>query len=160
MPIFHACPSPTKDTNCVHRFLSPVERTILFFLYLYFVQPSLQCRRCWWSFECFAAILDSLQTGRIGARMTECRRGWGGLGRKTIFLSPPPFPIFLSSSHASQTFYLAPTLHCFSISRWRPEQFHSPRQNPPALQASSTGCSLFTLKRPALQMLCVVGQLS
>ena len=29
------------------------------------------------SFECFAAILDSLQTGRIGARMTDCRRGWG-----------------------------------------------------------------------------------
>ena len=31
-----------------------------------------QCRRFWWSIECFAAILDSLQTGRIGARMTEC----------------------------------------------------------------------------------------
>ena len=26
---------------------------------------------------CFAAILDSLQIGKIGARMTECRRGWG-----------------------------------------------------------------------------------
>ena len=38
-------------------------------------------------------------------------------------------------------FYLAPTLHCFSISRWRPEHpmeiFHSSRQNPPALQAIS-----------------------
>ena len=42
---------------------------------------SLQCRRFWWSIEWFAAILDSLQTGRIGARKTECRRG-GGRGRE------------------------------------------------------------------------------
>ena len=36
-------------------------------------QDSLQCRRFWWfsSFECLAAILDSLQTGRIGTRMRE-----------------------------------------------------------------------------------------
>ena len=101
---------------------------------------SLQCRRFWWSIEWFAAILDSLQTGRIGAGMTECRRG-GGRGRKNkIFLSPPPSPIFLSLSHPWWTFYLAPTFHCFSISRWRPEHpmetyIHSPRQNPPALQA-------------------------
>ena len=73
---------------------------------------SLQCRRFWWSIEWFAAILDSLQTGRIGARMTECRRG-GGRGREKIFLSPPPppSPIFLSLSLTWETFYLAPTLH-------------------------------------------------
>jgi len=44
---------------------------------MYYQTVSLQCWRFWWSIECFAAILDSLQTGRIGARMTECRRGWG-----------------------------------------------------------------------------------
>ena len=62
---------------------------------------SLQCRRFWRSIEWFAAILDSLQTGRIGARMTECRRGGGRGGEKKIFLSPPPppSPIFLSLSH-------------------------------------------------------------
>ena len=47
---------------------------------------SLQCRRFWWgfgwfsSFECLAAILDSLQTGRIGARM-RCENVGGGGGR-------------------------------------------------------------------------------
>ena len=65
---------------------------------------SLQCRRCWWSIEWFAAILDSLQTGRIGARMTECRRGGGGGGEgkiKPFFPLPLPLPQF---------FFLSPTL--------------------------------------------------
>ena len=39
------------------------------------------------------------------------------------FPSPSPFPNFSSSLPlAWETFYLAPTLHCFSNSRWRPEQ--------------------------------------
>ena len=49
---------------------------------------SLQCRRFWWSFESFAAILDSLQTARIGAKMTECRREWGRGRKNNIFQKP------------------------------------------------------------------------
>ena len=30
------------------------------------VYSSLQCRQFWWSIECFAAILDSLQMGELG----------------------------------------------------------------------------------------------
>ena len=63
------------------------------------LSSSLQCRRFWWSIECFAAILDSLQTGRIGARMTECRRG-GRRGRENKTF-PLPLPQF---------FFLSPTL--------------------------------------------------
>ena len=57
---------------------------------------SLQWRRFWWSIECFAAILDSLQTGRIGTRMTECRRGWGAGKEKFFFLSPTLGKLFTS----------------------------------------------------------------
>ena len=35
---------------------------------------SLQCRR---SFECLAAILNSLETGRMGARMRDAGGGGG-----------------------------------------------------------------------------------
>ena len=107
---------------------------------------SLQCRWFWWSIEWFAAILDSLQTGRIGARMTECRRG-GGQGRENKnFFFPLPLPL-------PQFFFLSPTLgklftspQLSTISRWRPEQpieiyIHSPHQNPPALQATVVGFS-------------------
>ena len=103
------------------------------------MDPSLQCRRFWWSIEWFAAILDSLQTGRIGARMTECRRG-GGRGRekKTGFFFPLPLPQFFFLSPSLGKLFTSPQLS--TISRWRPEQpmeiyIHSPHQNPPALQA-------------------------
>ena len=51
-------------------------------------ERSLQCRRFWWfsSFECLAAILDSLKTGRIEARMRECRSGFSSPQLSTVFL--------------------------------------------------------------------------
>ena len=67
------------------------------------IKYSLQCRRFWWSFECFAAILDSLQTGRIGARMTECRRGWGA-SPSPIFLSPSSLRKLFTSPQLSTVF--------------------------------------------------------
>ena len=100
-------------------------------------RPSLQCRRFWWSFECFAAISDSLQTERIGARMTECRRGWGRKNKT--------FPLPLS---LPQFFFLSPTLRKLFTSPQLSNVFlfqdgglnilyiHSPRKNPPALQAT------------------------
>ena len=67
---------------------------------------SLQCRRFWWSIEWFAAILDSLQTGRIGARMT--------LGK--LFTSPHS-PLYQDGGLNSRWKYIStrPTkirLHC------------------------------------------------
>ena len=90
------------------------------------------------SFECFAAILDSLQTGRIGARMRECQRGWGGGERK---IKPSPSPHFSFSLPHLVNFLPRANSPLFFNSRWWPEHLteiyiHSPRQNPPPLQAS------------------------
>ena len=77
-------------------------------------KASLQCRRFWWfsSFECLAAILDSLQTGRIGARM-RCENVGGGGGRggkKKTFPLPLPPPQFLSPSHWLGKLFTSPQL--------------------------------------------------
>ena len=61
------------------------------------------------AFECLAAILDSLQIGRIGARMREYRIG-------NLFLPRPNSPMAASTSDGN---------------------IHSLRQNLPALQANA-----------------------
>ena len=74
-------------------------------------ENSLQSRRFWWSFKCFAAILDSLQTGRIGVRMTECRNDRMtefpnfsfSLRRFVNFLPRPNSPLFFNFKMAAWT---------------------------------------------------------
>ena len=66
---------------------------------------SLQCRRFWW----FSSVKPPFWIRwRLRELGRECENGG---------------PNFSSSLPlAWETFYLAPTLHCFSNSRWRPEQ--------------------------------------
>ena len=77
---------------------------------------SLQCTRFWWgfwcfsSFECLAASLDSLQTGRIGARMRMSEEVEGGEGKVNRLLAEAVKVNFsFPSSSPSQFFFLPPT---------------------------------------------------
>ena len=105
------------------------------------IMSSLQCRRFWWSIEWFAAILDSLQTGRIGARMTECRRNVGEMSEKCRrnvgemsenlslphlgnFLPRPNSPLYQDGGLNSRWKYIStrPTkirLHCRLDHEWQ-----------------------------------------
>ena len=80
---------------------------------------------------------------KIGRFHLACSAGsFGGFHLSSV---KPPFWICWRlgedwGENVGGGFYLAPTLHCFSNSRWRPEQLmgistRSSRRNPPALQA-------------------------
>ena len=68
-----------------------------------------------------ASILDSLQTGRIGARMTECRKGGGREGEMK-----PEHPMGISTRPAKIRLYY----HAKNRASTVKEGHFSPGQNP------------------------------